>query len=837
MFFHSLLLVAVWFVIEADGRSECSDQVSLCAIARNHCWDARVGATVRRNCPRMCGLCTPARHRRGGGRHASASHRQPHTTNGHPNAHRGHGGQGHKNGSNGRKHHRHGSKQHGRGSHRQPNGSNNHEHKWGSNHDRNQPTAFNWKPDFCRDHPKCLEWIHEGFCFSNDSLATFDFCPRACGFCSRVPPTPPAPPKCPPVVNPPLQPPQTPPVGPPAQPPPPQPPPPPAAAPLPNERFLLAVDPQVEPCEDFFQHVCGRWQRHHPLRMDEAGRFWSSEGLDRNDEQMRTILAGLKPTNVEERELQRFYSLCLDENALRGEGTAPIVDRIEIYIYGDHFAMPADDFGVADRVAAYRDFCFELVGLFAQDAESPRKIEEIRADLNEALEFERKLAAIARRYTRQLTQAWAFAGKLSPEFVPLLRSSSEDPTFDAWLTANPTVHSFSGLLNDFHRVIDGTSKKIVANYVLLRYLQQMAPFLGRRFVDVVQRLEDRRSGSPTPFHRSKYCTDFARRFYPDLTDALYIRKHLPDETRKEAEGYVQAIHDESVAFWPSVRWMTADDKREAVEKLRKLEILLARPPTRSRIDPVADFEKKNFPQLVESLLRLRQTQEFRALERAEPRNPFNAQRQSVAMGQYDGVFNQLFISAAYLQRELYFPGSAENPAVNFGMLGPSIGLLVAYAMDPMWSSFDSKRQQRKWWSQETEDQHANESQCLIDAFDSTEVAELPAQTLDGAANFDANARLDFGVKVAFEAYKKHAKPDETKVAGFEYTPEQAFFVSFVMRGCGHQTVESLRSSVPGGYLPPKEQHNVLLANNPAFARAYQCPAGARMNAAKKCDFY
>jgi hypothetical protein len=50
-------------------------------------------------------------------------------------------------------------------------------------------------------------------------------------------------------------------------------------------------------------------------------------------------------------------------------------------------------------------------------------------------------------------------------------------------------------------------------------------------------------------------------------------------------------------------------------------------------------------------------------------------------------------------------------------------------------------------------------------------------------------------------------------------------------------VEKLKAVLDNSELPAREQNNLLLANNPAFAQAFQCPAGKPMNAAKKCDFY
>lgn len=108
--------------------------------------------------------------------------------------------------------------------------------------------------------------------------------------------------------------------------------------------------------------------------------------------------------------------------------------------------------------------------------------------------------------------------------------------------------------------------------------------------------------------------------------------------------------------------------------------------------------------------------------------------------------------------------------------------------------FDSKKQERVWWSPQTSKQYMAESKCVDDAFARTAVPEVPGKKIDGEIWFEDNARIDLGVKLAFKvssrdlnaiitccfkAYKKIAKPNPPTVPGFKYTPEQAFFVSFV----------------------------------------------------------
>ncbi|XP_015109217.1 neprilysin-2 [Diachasma alloeum] len=67
-------------------------------------------------------------------------------------------------------------------------------------------------------------------------------------------------------------------------------------------------------------------------------------------------------------------------------------------------------------------------------------------------------------------------------------------------------------------------------------------------------------------------------------------------------------------------------------------------------------------------------------------------------------------------------------------------------------------------------------------------------------------------------------------------PSQLFFISAAQTYCSNMTAEAYILSVELDYHTPyPERVNVVMMNSPAFAEAFRCPAGARMNPPNKCS--
>ncbi|KAI6231532.1 Endothelin-converting enzyme 1-like protein [Aphelenchoides besseyi] len=796
--FTLLLFLPVLTVGLAAGQ--CQDKVTLCDRGRGYCFDARVGSTVRRNCPRMCGVCN---------RSGTRTHRK-----------------------------------------------NTKKHK--TRHPR-KPT---YHPKRCEDNSHCSSWIRRGFCTSKRySVQTkAKFCAKSCNLChaGRTQPRKPQPS-----------------IGPAYEP------------------FVHSIDPNRSPCRDFYQYACGRWIREHPLSEGVHKRSVYTEAQYEVDKKVENILQTITPRSTEEAQMKRYYDLCINEPQLRLTASNPMIDRIvkfggwpligpvnlvtfdpttfnlasvielmnrlggiqtfititpkpetnddrtlNIHVSAGNFVpwMSAPDFSDPSKVEVYRNYLTELVTIIAADARSTRSQVDMRTELENVITFETELANIVQRHSTAVFEDVDYT-TLPAVFLPLIRSVDTDSTFQPYLTTHPTIRvKDRSTLVDIDALIQRTAPNVVADYVVLHYLVKLAPYLDRRYVDVINDFRDRRVGQRSIFERQKYCLTTTRRLFHDLSDQLYINTHLPLSTRKEIESFIEQFRKELIQSWPSVKWMTSTDKNETLEKLRRLKILFATPNSRNRVDDIPGFGTMNFAQLSEALQRLRETESFRPVERGEQPNFFldYKQTESYAMNNID--LNTLFITAALAVRPIYTPGT-KTQALNYGALGALVSKMIGFSVDKRGKNRNSQGNPINWWSTQTDRQYTTASQCLVDKFSNTAVSELSGAQIDGSRTLIENAGDYLGIKTAYDAFRKNVGNRDSPLPGFSYTPDQVFFLSYATSNCANRDSANLRNLLTTNEAPERYKVNILLANTPAFSRAFKCPRGSAMNSQPKCQLY
>lgn len=73
----------------------------------------------------------------------------------------------------------------------------------------------------------------------------------------------------------------------------------------------------------------------------------------------------------------------------------------------------------------------------------------------------------------------------------------------------------------------------------------------------------------------------------------------------------------------------------------------------------------------------------------------------------------------------------------------------------------------------------------------------------------------------------------------KFTPEQLFFINSANNWCYHATDEAIENELRFPFGHPFNYHRVIIPfiNNPAFADAFNCKLGSRMNPVDKCRLW
>lgn len=96
--------------------------------------------------------------------------------------------------------------------------------------------------------------------------------------------------------------------------------------------LLASIDASTNPCDDFYEHVCGNWVQSHPIEPTEASVSTLSKIADQNRLVLRQLLENDASTTNSSTmssymaKPRKFYRACMDLNRINIIGTVP-VDR------------------------------------------------------------------------------------------------------------------------------------------------------------------------------------------------------------------------------------------------------------------------------------------------------------------------------------------------------------------------------------------------------------------------------------------------------------------------------------------------------------------------------
>jgi putative endopeptidase len=109
--------------------------------------------------------------------------------------------------------------------------------------------------------------------------------------------------------------------------------------------------------------------------------------------------------------------------------------------------------------------------------------------------------------------------------------------------------------------------------------------------------------------------------------------------------------------------------------------------------------------------------------------------------------------------------------------------------------------------------------------------------VNGKLTLGENTADNGGLLLAYLAYMDRAKQEHVdlgaKVDG--YTSPQRFYIAFAQNWCSNDRPEALRTGVETDpHSPDVFRSNGPIVNQPGFAGAFSCKAGAPMVPAKSC---
>jgi len=629
-----------------------------------------------------------------------------------------------------------------------------------------------------------------------------------------------------------------------------------------------AIDHTVSPCDNFYKFACGNWINKNPIPPDR-GRWTRFDVLtELNWEKLRAILeqAAAEP-DAATRKIGDFYASCMDEAGIEAKGLAPLAPelaRIEA-LTGAHglpalvarqhqngaraffalrstednadatkviaevdqggLGLPERDYYLREDSSsvelrnAYRRHVANMLRLLGE----PTDVADKNADVVLALETDLAKASldrVKRRDPKNLDH------KLSrSDLTGLAPRFAWDDYFSA--VGQGGIDSLNvawpDFLKGFDGVLGGYDVAALKTYLRWHLVNRAAQWLPKAFVAERFAFQGRiLIGAQEDRPRWKRCVQQTNWMIGEDLGRAYVATAFPPSTKDDTLAMIRAIEAAYADDVANLDWMTSETKAKALAKLQAITNKVGYPDKwrdYSALEIVRGDTLGNALRAEGFEFRRRLAKIGKPVDRSEwsiPPPTVNAY--------YNPRTNDINFPAGILQPPFYDPKL--DAAANYGAIGSVMGHEMTHGFDDQGRKYDGNGNLRDWWSPADAAAFDKRAACLVNQYGAfTAIGDLK---VNGRLTLGENIADTGGLHLAYAALEKALKGTAPPpIDGL--TASQRFFVAYAQAWCGNASDQEKRRRVlTGPHAPGEFRVNGVLANEPAFTRAFSCPVGAAM---------
>jgi len=660
------------------------------------------------------------------------------------------------------------------------------------------------------------------------------------------------------------------------------------------EHFDLSlVDKSLDPCQDFYQYTCSKWNAANPIPADQVA-WGTGSGLQYwNENILREALqkAAVQTSNRTgyEQKIGDYWAACMDESGIDAAGTRDLkagLERIDQMknksqladqVAHLHLAIPGawqgddnqtraallgfgqqQDFDDATKVVAGIDQ--GGLGLPNRDfyVKDDTKSKEIRsqyeahigkmlvlsgenaaqagADAKTIMAIETAMAQtqmdnVARRDPKNLNN------KMSFEQVQALTPSFDWKQYIEVVGAPPSLPHYIVSSPQFFRSLEPLIQQHSVDdwkvYLRWHLVHGSAPYLSKAFVDENWSFYSHTLlGAKEQQPRWRRCVRAADRDLGMALGQAYVAAAFPPESKQRTVTMVHDIEHALDQDITSVDWMQPATKEQAKIKLHAIEDKIGYPDHWRDYSSVKVARNSYLDNVHEAT-----AFEFRR-QLAKIGKPVDREEWTMTPptinAYYDPQLNTINFPAGILQPP-FFDSKMED-AVNYGAIGMVIGHEITHGFDDEGRKFDAQGNLRDWWTPADAKAYDQRGQCIADEY-TQEIPEAGVKQ-DGRLTQGEDTADNGGLRLAFMAVTNKLQADGKSVDAKDadgWTPRQKFFVSYANSWCEQYRPELMRTAVlTNPHSIPKYRVNNVVSNMPEFQEAFSCKKGTPMVRANQC---
>ncbi|DBA02194.1 TPA: LOW QUALITY PROTEIN: hypothetical protein N0F65_004829 [Lagenidium giganteum] len=627
------------------------------------------------------------------------------------------------------------------------------------------------------------------------------------------------------------------------------------------------MDDSVKPCDDFYYHACGGWEKQMQLsNSTKEARALAASMVNLQ----ATIAQALQDTS---NPAGKLFASCMNTQHIEELGVAPlqgVLDRTTkhedlFHLIGKLWLEGTDVFHYLEVLPDPKDATKNVLQFMQTPPTIPAQVvKSVDPELEEGFENAwatyvatilqttgvweaEEVATIAHTVValdKQLIMLYEEdKAVMQPQKIdthyelltlseakgkyPLLTSaflSGIKNVGDRILVRSPTFYQKA------EKLLKEADVETIKAYVNFRLVHQgiigMPDALRQANFDFVGKV----NGQAERPEREDECMEAVPALFPNLMGKLVYEAWQDDAGIEMSKTLLKMLLKRMENRIPEVEWLSESTKKEALKKVQATATIVGYAEDVETY-PVAENKAYNFN--AEHIRR--QSRKATLAKIHEPVDRKMWVSTAAVVNAYNNpLVNEVIIPIGFLQTPQF--NSSFHPAQNFGGLGVVVGHEVTHSFDSNGKYYDEIGNIRDWWTEADAAEFDKRAQCFIDQYSALSLKDdtgAVVANITGNTTLGENIADNGGLKLAYAGYKLYAKDYPEKLEGFDITDEevdQLFFLSAAQVWCHKMTAEAVQENVA------TDEHSVgsarvngMMQNNPEFAKAFKCPAGSAMN--------
>ncbi|EYB95320.1 hypothetical protein Y032_0161g3365 [Ancylostoma ceylanicum] len=400
------------------------------------------------------------------------------------------------------------------------------------------------------------------------------------------------------------------------------------------------------------------------------------------------------------------------------------------------------------------------------------------------------------------------------------------------------------------------------DYLDWKVIFHFSDFLGEKFQLLMEEFSSQVYGVKGR-DRTDECVTVTMGMFHDVVGKHYLQRHFNFDSVFGAKELVEDVRNAFLDMLNENEWMDEKTKKRARQKRKKRAKCCAVNKNQAdsfHANAIRDviaydnsifnetmrkekyaklsFNSQNsYYEIVTTMELWMQDKAFLKLETLNTRDSFDTPVTEVNAF-YDGSQNQIAIMAGMLQSPFF---NASLPRLlNYGAIGVVAGHEITHGFDDNGASYDEAGNKNNWWDEHTYKNFEWKKQCFDEQYGSIVVKDLHVR-INGRRTEGENIADNGGMRAAIRAADRLSArvSEHFTIVGLEdFTQMQYFFMNYAFVWCGSTRRATLLNKLATDAHPPDMYRvNVVLSNQPEFAKAFECHPGSPMHPENTCTLW